>query len=83
MYTTVDDELIMLENLSAFVTEMMKKQKISVKTLAKRTGLSAPVIRNIKEKKVKKLNAHNIVKIAQYFRVSQMKCWGLKMLMGN
>lgn len=78
MYTTVDDELIMLENLSAFVTEMMKKQKISVKTLAKRTGLSAPVIRNIKEKKVKKLNAHNIVKIAQYFRVSPDEVLGIE-----
>lgn len=74
----IKDELAMLDNFSTFVANMMKKQKISVETLAKRTGLSAPVIRNIKEKKVKKLNAHNIVKIAQYFRLSPDEVLGIE-----
>lgn len=47
----------MIKNLSRNIRAIMDEQKISMNELAKRTGLSFPVIRNIRDGKNKKINA--------------------------
>ena len=54
------NESHLIKNLSRNVKKLMDEKKISMNELAKKTGLSFSVIRNIKEGKNKKLNAQNI-----------------------
>ncbi len=66
----IANESNLIDNLSKNVKKIMAEQKISINKLAKRTGLSFSVIRNIRDRKIKKLNAQNIYILALYFHIS-------------
>lgn len=66
----------MIKNLSRNIRAIMDEQKISMNELAKRTGLSFPVIRNIRDGKNKKINAKNVLRLATYFHVSPNQLLG-------
>ena len=68
----------MISNLSKSVRKLMAERKLSINELAKKTGLTFSVIRNIKDGKVKKVNAHNVFQIASYFHVSPNELLGTK-----
>lgn len=72
----IDNESDLIDNLSKNVKKIMAEQKISMKKLAERTGLSFSVIRNIRDRKVKKLNAQNIYRLAVYFHISPNQLLG-------
>lgn len=72
----IKDESNLISNLSKSVKKLMASQKISINELAKRTGLSFSVIRNIRDGKIKKLNAKNIYKLAIYFHISPNQLLG-------
>lgn len=70
------NESHLIKNLSRNVKKLMDEKKISMNELAKKTGLSFSVIRNIKEGKNKKLNAHNIYRLSLYFHISPQELLG-------
>lgn len=72
----IDGESDLISNLSKNVKKVMADQKISMNELAKRTGLSFSVIRNIRDGKIKKLNAENIYKLVVYFHISPNQLLG-------
>lgn len=74
------DETELLENMRKNLNKMMQEQKITVSDLSERTGVSTYEIRNIKEGKIKRLNAKNIVKLAFYFQVTPNEFLGAKEL---
>lgn len=65
-----NEERILLQNLSKNARQIIKSQHVTLKELVQRTGLSIHVIRNMKDGKVKKLNALNIYKLASGLQVT-------------
>lgn len=76
----IDGESDLISNLSKNVKKAMADQKISINELAKRTGLSFSVIRNIRDGKIKKLNAENICKLVLYFHISPNQLLGTDLI---
>ena len=72
----IPDESNLISNLSKSVKKLMSDQNISMNELAKRTGLSFSVIRNMRDGKIKKLNAQNIYKLVVYFHISPKQFLG-------
>lgn len=72
----INNESDLIRNLSGNVKKIMAEQKISINELAKKTGLSFAVIRNIRDGKIKKLNAQNIYRLVVYFHISPNQLLG-------
>ncbi len=72
----ISDESNLISNLSRNVKKIMADRKISINELAKKTGLSFSVIRNIRDGKIKKLNAQNLNKLAGYLHLSPSQLLG-------
>ncbi len=66
----INNERGLISNLSRNIKKIMADRKISINELAKKTGLSFSVIRNIRDGKLKKLNAQNIYRLAIYLHIS-------------
>lgn len=66
----MNNESDLIRNLSKNVKKKMAEHKISINGLAERTGLSFSEIRNIRDGKLKKLNAESICILANYFHTS-------------
>lgn len=72
----INNESDLISNLSRNIKKIMAERKISINELAKKTGLSFSVIRNIRDGKIKKLNAQNICKLAIYLCISPAQLLG-------
>lgn len=72
----INNESDLISNLSKNVKKIMNDRKISINELAKKTGLSFSVIRNIRDGKIKKLNAQNICRLTTYLHVSPAQLLG-------
>ncbi|MDE5779968.1 MAG: helix-turn-helix domain-containing protein [Lachnospiraceae bacterium] len=72
----INYESDLISNLSRNVKKIMTDQKISINELAKKTGLSFSVIRNIRDGKIKKLNAQNIYRLVVYLHISPSQLLG-------
>lgn len=72
----INNESDLISKLSQNIKQIMADRKISINELAKKTGLSFSVIRNIRDGKIKKLNAQNICKLAIYLHMSPAQLLG-------
>lgn len=72
----INNESDLISNLSKSVKKIMADRKISINELAKKTGLSFSVIRNIRDGKIKKLNAQNINRLVNYLHISPSRLLG-------
>lgn len=72
----LNNESDMIGKLSRNIKKIMADRKISINELAKKTGLSFSVIRNIRDAKIKKLNAQNICRLAIYLHISPAQLLG-------
>lgn len=72
----INSESNLISNLSKSVKKIMADRKISINELAKKTGLSFSVIRNIRDGKIKKLNAQNINRLVDYLHISPSQLLG-------
>lgn len=72
----LNNESDLISNLSRNIKKIMAERKISINELAKKTGLSFSVIRNIRDGKIKKLNAQNICRLAIYLHISPAQLLG-------
>lgn len=66
----IHNESALISNLSRNIKKIMADRKMSINDLAKKTGLSFSVIRNIRDGKIKKLNTQNIYRLAVYLHMS-------------
>lgn len=73
----LNDENILLRNLSTNINKIMKKQGLSIPAFAKYTGMTEAEVRNLKENRNKKLNTTNIMKIIQCFSISPNELLGI------
>lgn len=72
----MNGESDLIRNLSKNIKKIMADRKISINELAKKTGLSFSVIRNIRDGKIKKLNARNINRLVDYLHISPNQLLG-------
>lgn len=73
----INNESVLISNLSRNIKKIMADRKISINELAKKTGLSFSVIRNIRDGKIKKLNAQNIYRLTSYLHISPAQLLGI------
>lgn len=74
------NEVELIRNFSHSVKKLMQENSLSINDFANRCGLTFAVVRNIKDGKVKKLNAKYVVRIAEYFRISPNDLLGIEEL---
>lgn len=70
------NEVEMIKSYGKHVTDLMKKQKLSLSVLSQKTGLSVSEIRNIKDAKIKKINSKNLMLLANYFHIAPSEMLG-------
>ena len=60
------NEIDMIKNLSKSINQIMKDNVLNIHGFAQLTGLTYAMVRNMKDAKIKKINAANLIKIANY-----------------
>lgn len=74
------NEIDMIKNLSKSINQIMKDNELNIHGFAQLTGLTYAMVRNMKDAKIKKINAANLIKVANYFHLSPCELLGVEAL---